>query len=269
MRKDTRHHDRGGAARADDRLRGPGHARRATSIPMVLLIQRGLVKNRDPKTFFREVVFAGVARRRHARAPQRPRRRHRLVRPGPRAVPARIPAERERIVCVAETPADPGGRHLRARGARSGGLRARSGPRCCRSARPRTRRCSSASTRSTASRRPTTATTIRCAPPSSCSAPGLADRPRAPHRVATAMIEVAGLRVVSPARRRRARRRGPRRARGRVRRRPRAERRRQDHVPALAQSPRRAHRRHGPRGRPAGDRRRRRRAARRSAGRSA
>src|ERR687888_1150679 len=28
--------------------------------PMVLLIQRGLVKNRDPKTFFREVVFAGA-----------------------------------------------------------------------------------------------------------------------------------------------------------------------------------------------------------------
>ncbi|HEV8583393.1 MAG TPA: phosphate/phosphite/phosphonate ABC transporter substrate-binding protein [Methylomirabilota bacterium] len=27
--------------------------------PMVLLIQKGLVKNRDPKTFFREVVFAG------------------------------------------------------------------------------------------------------------------------------------------------------------------------------------------------------------------
>jgi phosphonate transport system substrate-binding protein len=27
--------------------------------PMVLLIQRGLVRNRDPKTFFREVVFAG------------------------------------------------------------------------------------------------------------------------------------------------------------------------------------------------------------------
>lgn len=27
--------------------------------PMVLLIQRGLVQNRDPKTFFREVVFAG------------------------------------------------------------------------------------------------------------------------------------------------------------------------------------------------------------------
>src|SRR6266850_1041797 len=27
--------------------------------PMVLLIQRGLVKDRDPKTFFREVVFAG------------------------------------------------------------------------------------------------------------------------------------------------------------------------------------------------------------------
>jgi phosphonate transport system substrate-binding protein len=27
--------------------------------PMVLLIQRGLVKNRDPKTFFREVTFAG------------------------------------------------------------------------------------------------------------------------------------------------------------------------------------------------------------------
>src|SRR5438477_12491112 len=28
--------------------------------PMVLLIQRGLVKNRDPKTFFREVVFSGA-----------------------------------------------------------------------------------------------------------------------------------------------------------------------------------------------------------------
>src|SRR5881227_4075738 len=28
--------------------------------PMVLLIQRGLVKDRDPKTFFREVVFAGA-----------------------------------------------------------------------------------------------------------------------------------------------------------------------------------------------------------------
>src|SRR5262245_15888806 len=27
--------------------------------PMVLLIQRGLVQNRDPKTFFREVVFSG------------------------------------------------------------------------------------------------------------------------------------------------------------------------------------------------------------------
>lgn len=27
--------------------------------PMVLLIQKGLVKNRDPKTFFREVMFAG------------------------------------------------------------------------------------------------------------------------------------------------------------------------------------------------------------------
>src|SRR5205823_6315955 len=28
--------------------------------PMVLLIQRGLVKNRDPKTFFKEVVFSGA-----------------------------------------------------------------------------------------------------------------------------------------------------------------------------------------------------------------
>ena len=27
--------------------------------PMVMLIQRGLVRNRDPKTFFREVMFAG------------------------------------------------------------------------------------------------------------------------------------------------------------------------------------------------------------------
>lgn len=28
--------------------------------PMVMLIQKGLVKNRDPKTFFREVVFSGA-----------------------------------------------------------------------------------------------------------------------------------------------------------------------------------------------------------------
>ena len=28
--------------------------------PMVLLVQRGLVRNRDPKTFFREVVFSGA-----------------------------------------------------------------------------------------------------------------------------------------------------------------------------------------------------------------
>src|SRR6266850_3954475 len=28
--------------------------------PMVLLIQKGLVKNRDPKTFFKEVVFSGA-----------------------------------------------------------------------------------------------------------------------------------------------------------------------------------------------------------------
>ena len=28
--------------------------------PMVMLIQKGLVKNRDPKTFFREVMFSGA-----------------------------------------------------------------------------------------------------------------------------------------------------------------------------------------------------------------
>ena len=74
--------------------------------PMVLLIQRGLVTNRDPKTFFREVVFAGshdagmralvnghvdaVASFDLAREQYLP-----------------DPAERERIAWVAETPPIP------------------------------------------------------------------------------------------------------------------------------------------------------------------
>jgi phosphonate transport system substrate-binding protein len=74
--------------------------------PMVLLIQRGLVKNRDPKSFFREVVFAGAhdAGMRallnghvDALASFDMAREQYLKEPG----------ERERIVFVAETPEIP------------------------------------------------------------------------------------------------------------------------------------------------------------------
>jgi phosphonate transport system substrate-binding protein len=74
--------------------------------PMVLLIERGLVKNRDPKTFFREVVFAGshdagmralLNGHVDALASFDMAREQYLT----------DPAERERIVYVAETPAIP------------------------------------------------------------------------------------------------------------------------------------------------------------------
>ncbi len=70
--------------------------------PMVLLIQRGLVKNRDPRTFFREVVFSG-AHDASMRA---------LLNGHVDAIASfdlareqylKDPAERERIVVVAET----------------------------------------------------------------------------------------------------------------------------------------------------------------------
>jgi phosphonate transport system substrate-binding protein len=74
--------------------------------PMVLLIQRGLVKGRDPKTFFREVVFSG-AHDASLRA---------LLNGHVDAIASfdmareqylKDPAERERIAWVAETPPIP------------------------------------------------------------------------------------------------------------------------------------------------------------------
>lgn len=74
--------------------------------PMVLLIQRGLVRDRDPKTFFREVVFAGS----HDAGMRA------LVNGHVDALASfdlareqylRDPAERARIVFVAETPPIP------------------------------------------------------------------------------------------------------------------------------------------------------------------
>jgi phosphonate transport system substrate-binding protein len=74
--------------------------------PMVLLVQRGLVKNRDPKTFFTEVVFSG-AHDASMRA---------LLNGHVDAIASfdlareqylKDPAERERIVVVAETPEIP------------------------------------------------------------------------------------------------------------------------------------------------------------------
>ena len=74
--------------------------------PMALLIQRGLVKNRDPKSFFREVVFAGA----HDAAMRA------LLNGHVDAIASfdlareqylKDPTERERIVFVAETPPIP------------------------------------------------------------------------------------------------------------------------------------------------------------------
>ena len=74
--------------------------------PMVLLIQRGLVQNRDPKTFFREVVFAGA----HDAAMRA------LLNGHVDAMASfdmaaeqylKDPAERERLTWVAETPPIP------------------------------------------------------------------------------------------------------------------------------------------------------------------
>jgi phosphonate transport system substrate-binding protein len=74
--------------------------------PMVMLIQRGLVKNKDPKTFFREVVFAGS----HDASMRA------LLNGHVDAIASfdlareqylKDPAERERITWVAETPPIP------------------------------------------------------------------------------------------------------------------------------------------------------------------
>jgi phosphonate transport system substrate-binding protein len=74
--------------------------------PMVLLIEKGLVKNRDPKTFFRDVVFAGshdagmralLNGHVDALASFDMAREQYLA----------DPAERQRIVYVAETPSIP------------------------------------------------------------------------------------------------------------------------------------------------------------------
>ena len=74
--------------------------------PMVLLVQRGLVTNRDPKSFFKEVVFSG-AHDASMRA---------LLNGHVDAIASfdmareqylKDPAERDRIVVVAETPAIP------------------------------------------------------------------------------------------------------------------------------------------------------------------
>jgi phosphonate transport system substrate-binding protein len=74
--------------------------------PMVMLIQKGLVKNRDPKSFFREVVFSG-AHDASMRA---------LLNGHVDAIASfdlareqylKDPAERERIAYIAETPPIP------------------------------------------------------------------------------------------------------------------------------------------------------------------
>ena len=74
--------------------------------PMVLLIQRGLVKNRDPKTFFREVVFSGS----HDAGMRALLNGHVDALASfdmAREQYLKDPAERDRIVYVAETPEIP------------------------------------------------------------------------------------------------------------------------------------------------------------------
>jgi phosphonate transport system substrate-binding protein len=74
--------------------------------PMVMLIQRGLVQNRDPKTFFREVVFAGS----HDAAMRALQNGHVDAIASfdlAREQYIKDPAERERIGWVAETPEIP------------------------------------------------------------------------------------------------------------------------------------------------------------------
>src|SRR5919201_2432216 len=73
---------------------------------MVFLIQRGLVKNRDPKTFFREVMYAGA----HDAAMRALLNRHvDAITSFDLAAEQYIkdPAERERITWIAETPPIP------------------------------------------------------------------------------------------------------------------------------------------------------------------
>lgn len=74
--------------------------------PMVLLIERGLVRNRDPKTFFREVVFAGS----HDAGMRALLNGHVDALASfdlAREQYLKDPAERERIVWIAETPPIP------------------------------------------------------------------------------------------------------------------------------------------------------------------
>ena len=74
--------------------------------PMVMLVQRGLVKNRDPKTFFREVMFAGS----HDAAMRALQNGHVDALASfdqAREQYVKDPAERERIVWVVESPPIP------------------------------------------------------------------------------------------------------------------------------------------------------------------
>lgn len=74
--------------------------------PMVLLIQRGLVRNRDPRTFFREVLFAGS----HDAGMRALLNGHVDALASfdlAREQYLKDPAERERITWVAETPPIP------------------------------------------------------------------------------------------------------------------------------------------------------------------
>ena len=74
--------------------------------PMVLLIQRGLVKNRDPKTFFKDVVFSGA----HDASMRALLNGHvDAIASFDLAREQYLPdkAERERIIFIAETPEIP------------------------------------------------------------------------------------------------------------------------------------------------------------------
>lgn len=74
--------------------------------PMLLLIQRGLIKNKDPKTFFREVMFSGS----HDASMRALQNGHVDAIASFDLAPEQYikdPAEREKILAVAETPPIP------------------------------------------------------------------------------------------------------------------------------------------------------------------
>src|SRR5262245_15894859 len=228
--------------------------------PMVLLIQRGLVQNRDPKTFFREVVFSGA----HDAGMRSLLNGHVDVIASfdmAREQYLKTEAERERVVWVAETPQIPEA-GIAAREGLDPAMFARVRAALLKIQGPQYAALLKPSTISTASSPPRTASTRRCEPPSICSTTDRAERVNSPSSAAPtrpgarASREIADDRGHQPARGAAAVQRDPGWCRpggtvGRIPGDSRPQRRRQDDPAARAEPPGRTHRRHGACRRPA------------------